>query len=304
MEWLVLVLLVPAILVPVVLLWGFTGCKFEPGRAPSPPLPPTDLSAAGVSVGSIALAWANPNTVPVTFQIERTREGESTSQVLVSSTTTVVDAGLDEATTYFYRVRAIQTSDGNQSALSDQAAGRTIGLAFQATLTNDQTALEGFCFVQRIEPTKLRQSTLPGGLTTLGARVRITLRGSTAANLVLDRVFISQTAATGDPYDSAGDLTHVASNVVVEANTPLPLPDVDYDLDHTRPLLVAFDLSQTPGSGNARFVTNILPTDAAMYFFPDTAEAGVADRKPSVAIPSPPYAISNSIYLVEKIEVV
>jgi hypothetical protein len=304
MEWLVLILLVPAILVPVVLLWGFAGCSFDPQPADLI-LAPTNVSAAGVSVSAIALTWDNPNTDPVTFQVERTKEGESSPQILSSSSTTLQDAGLQEATTYFYKVKAIRTSDNQDSELSEQAAGRTIGVAFEAGLTTDQAGLEGFCVVQRIEPTRLRQSTVPGGISTPGARVRITVRGSTAASLTLDRVYISQPAASGDPYDSAADLTPVDSGIVVPANTAVALPDVDYDLDKARPLLIAFDISAAAGSGNVRFVTNVPEAEAVMFFSPATIEASINDRSPSAANPGgASYVTSKSIYLVEKIEVV
>ena len=39
-EWLALILLVPAILVPIVLLFGFAGCGFEAEASPPPPPPP------------------------------------------------------------------------------------------------------------------------------------------------------------------------------------------------------------------------------------------------------------------------
>jgi hypothetical protein len=304
MEWLVLVVLVPAILVPVVLLWGFAGCTFTVPIS-SDTQRPTNLRAKGISVSAIALTWDNPNTDPVTFQVERTKQGESIPQILASTSTTLDDTGLEEATSYFYQVRAIRLSDNDESDLSDQAPARTLGLVFQSALTTDQTGLEGFCLVQRIEPTRLRQSTLAGGLATLGARVRITLRGSTATNLILNRVFISQPAAAGDLYDSGGDLTHVASNVVVDANVSVPMPDIDYDLDHTKPLLIAFDISSAPGSGSVRFIANVPEAEAIVHFNPATAEAGINDRLPSVSNPgAPAYTPSKSIYLVEKIEVV
>ena len=302
MEWLVLVLVVPAILIPVVLLWGFAGCGayiIGPAvRAPS------NLRATGISESVISLTWDDSNSAPVSFEVERTKEGESVPEVL-SSTTTFDDEGLEEATTYFYTVRAFRVSDNEGSAWSEQVAGRTIGVAFEAGLTTDQSGLEGFCLVQRIEPARLRQSTLPGDIQTLGARVRITVRGSTAAGLTLDRIYISRPAPSGDPYDSAADLTLVASGVIVPANTAIPLPLVDYDLDRTAPLLIAFDVSSSAGSGNVRFVTGVPATDAIMHIRPGTVQASVNDRSPSIADPgAPPYSPSPSIYLVEKIEVV
>lgn len=305
MEWLILVLVVPAILIPVVVLWGFAGCGFSAHAAPGAETP-TNVRASGTSASTIAVTWDNPNTEPVSFLVERKKEGESIPLIFPASSTTFPDTGLDEAATYFYQVRAVLIPSGSQSNLSDQASGRTFGTAFDEPRLSssgiDQSGLDGFCLVQRIEPTRLAQSTVPGGLTTQGARVRITLRGSTAANLILDRIFISQAAAV-DPYDSQGDLMHVASNAVVDAGLPVVLPDIDYDLDRTKPLLIAFDINAASGSGNVRFVANVPEAEATMYFRPATAAASLADRPPSGADPTP-FSVSKSIYLVEKIEVV
>jgi hypothetical protein len=293
-EWLVLAPLVPAILVPVVLLWGFAGCGF-PGIGSV--LRPTNVRAEGISVSEIRLTWENPHGPGVTFEVERTKEGETIPQTLAMSETTLIDSGLEEATTYFYTVTAMRIEYNDDSGPSDRVAGRTIGVAFEAGLTNDQTGWEGYCMVQRIEPARLRQSTLPGDMQTPGARVRITVRGSTAASLTLDRIYISRPAASGDPYDSAGDLIPVASGVVVPANAAVALDLIDYDLDRTSPLLIAFDISSNAGAGNLRHIAGVPATDATTYFRPATVEASNSSR-------SPGYLSSATIYVVEKIEVV
>ena len=304
LDWLILILLVPAILVPVVLLWGFAGCGFTAGAAGL--VPPTNLVATGTGANTIHLTWDDSNSnSPSSFRIERTREGETIPVLRSSTTNSFDDGGLLEATTYFYRVAAVRMSDNYSSGLSDQAAGRTIGVAFEATFTTDQPGLDGGCLVQRIEPTRLRQSTLAGDIQTLGARVRITVRGATNADLRIDRITISQPAASGDPYDSAADLTPVADSVLVPKNTAVALPLIDYDLVAAAPLLIAFDINATPGLGNVRFVTGVPPTEATFYFRASTAEAAVNDRSPSAANPgAPPYQTAPGIYLVERIEVV
>jgi hypothetical protein len=301
MEWLVLIFLVPAILVPVVLLWAFAGCEFVPGVAVHSAA--TDVSAEGISESAIRVTWTHAASNSVTFQIERTKEGQSLPEaVLTSTATTLEDTGLDEATTYSYTVTAFRNSDNEQSEPSDPVDARTIGVAFEADFTTDQTGWEGFCIVQRIEPVRLRQSTLPGDALTPGARVRITVRGSTAGSVTLDRIYISQPATTGNPltlnpYDSASDLSQVASGVVVPANTAVSLPLIDYDLDNTRPLLIAFDISPNAGTGKLRHSPMVPATDAVMYFRASTVEASINDRA-SAYVPNP------RIYLVEKIEVV
>jgi hypothetical protein len=134
--------------------------------------------------------------------------------------------------------------------------------------------------------------------------VFITIRGSTQGNLLIDRVFISQLGVSGNPYDSGGDNKVVALAVQVPANTRVTLSMVAYDLDRTRPLLVSFDINATAGNGNVRYVSSVLASDAVMYFRAATAEAGLEDRFPPVSNPGgAPYTMSNSIYLIETIEV-
>ena len=302
MEWLVLVLAVPAVLIPVIVIWGFSGCSFSPVILPDAP---TNVSAVGTGVSSIRVTWVNPDADVGSFRIERTKEGESTPTVLSSPTTTFDDPALEEATTYSYKVSAIRASDNEHSVLSLPASGRTFGVAFEATLTTDFGGLEGFCLVQRIEPARLLQSTLPGNLQTPGAGVQITLRGSTQADSLLDRIYISRVAPSGDPYDSGADLTLVATSVFVGQGQTVDLPPIDYDLDKTQPLLIAFDVSATSGLGKGRFVTGVPPTEAVTYLRAATAEASVSDRSPSAANPgAQAYQASPGIYLVERIQVV
>ncbi len=188
MEWLTLLLLVPAIVVPVVLLFGFAGCLTKPPRPEEPAFEQT----------------------------------------------------------------------------------------FAATFT-DVDGLRGRCLVQRIEPVRL---------FTSGSQV--------AESVVIDRILISQPAASGDPYDSADDLTDVATAVtLVQPNSSLTLPAVAYNLDRTKPLLIAMDISNN--SGTLPFLQGV-PTTDAVAFFNLGAEAAVNDRSPS-------YTTRPRIYLVERIDV-
>ena len=55
MEWLILFLLAPVIIVPIVLLFGFCGCGFTGhGRSPSAPF---NLKATAISDSAISLSW-------------------------------------------------------------------------------------------------------------------------------------------------------------------------------------------------------------------------------------------------------
>lgn len=287
-------LLATVMVVPVVLLYGYAGCSFEPGTFV--PVIPVNLTVTNVSSTSVSLSWVHDDVSEgVTFEVERLKDGDTTPVVLPASETSFTDTGLLLETLYRYRVRAVYGMF--PSEFSSQVEATTLGpqVCFSSTLMTDQAGLEGFCIVQRIEPARLAAG---------GSLVFITVRGSTVGNLVLDRVFISQPAAAGNPYDSAADLTQVATAVTVPANTPVVLPVVAYTLDRTRPLLVSFDISATAGQGNVRFQNPVPAAEAIMFFRAATAEASVADRLPSAANPgATPYNTSNSIYLIERIEV-
>jgi hypothetical protein len=194
MEWLTLLFLVPAIVVPVVLLVGFAGCYF------------------------------GARVEPLTFE---------------------------------------QT--------------------FAATFT-DTDALRGRCLVQRIESIRLFNS---------GSQVQITLQAF-AESVVIDRILISQPAASGDPYDSADDLTDVTTAVtLVQPNSSLTLPAVNYNLDRSQPLLIAMDISNT--SGVLPFLQGVPATDA-VAFFNLGAEAATKDRTSG-------YTSRPRIYVIQRIDV-
>jgi hypothetical protein len=314
MDWLILILGVPAILIPPVLLFGFAGCHSASictddrdcpagtecidgscvvvGQANPPLFPPQNLAAIALDDHSVSLTWTSADPAGTEFRIERMEDdGEEFGTILddVPSTSATDTSGL-EGVTYLYRVRALL--DGEVSAPSDIASATTFTVA-SGTLTDDAPGFEGFCAVQRLSRNLL---------TAGGTQVRIVLRGSTAGSLTLDRVTISQAAATGDPFDSAADLTDVASNVIIPPNTAVTVPPngpVNYTLDPTRDLLVAFDISNTTGEGNARVAVGTLPGGDA-FSKPRTAEAGRRDRGGTDGYPN---HAPDSLALVEKIMV-
>jgi hypothetical protein len=259
-------------------------------RAP-PAFSPQNLAAIALDDQSVALTWTSADPAGTEFRIERMEDdGEKFETILddVPSTSATDTSGL-EGVTYLYRVRALLA--GEVSAPSDIASATTFTVAFTGTLTDDASGFEGFCAVQRLSRNLL---------TAGGTQVRIVLRGSTADSLALDRVTISQAAATGDPFDSAADLTDVASNVIIPLNTAVTVPPngrVNYTLDPTRDLLLAFDISNTTGEGNVRVAVGTLPGGDA-FSKPATAEAGVRDRGGTTGYPN--HAV-DSLALIEKI---
>jgi hypothetical protein len=76
-DWLILLLLVPAIVAPIVLLLGFAGCKFEHGtQDPNLALD----SAVGTSPTTINLTWSYDTAQIVTFNFVRLRLPDRTEQ--------------------------------------------------------------------------------------------------------------------------------------------------------------------------------------------------------------------------------
>jgi len=301
MEWLLLSLLVPAVLVPVVLLFGFAGCDVV-FRLRDRLQTPGNLAATGVSASEIQLTWQSSHT-GVEFEIERTPDG-GTAVTLAErpSTTSFLDSLLAADTVHFYRVRALKTGQIS-SLFSGTASGKTLPAvgpvtfepSFETSLPTDDISMAGWTVVQRIEASRLSRS---------GTQVRLTISGAPDADVRIDRIFISQPAAAGNPYDSAPDLTLVAANVVVPISAPVPgsiaLPPVAYALDETRPLLVAFDIA-TQNLGSVQTLTGVPPSDATTFLLPGSdvvprLEAGLTAR-------SAGYQQRAIILLVLKIEV-
>jgi hypothetical protein len=167
---------------------------------------------------------------------------------------------------------------------------------FSETLSADEAGWEGYCLVQRIEAVRLSRS---------GKRVRLTLRASSASDAYIDRIYISQPAPAGDPYDSAADLTQVTFVALVppgalfipagqSVTLPLsPVQDITYNLDEGQPLLIAVDFSAAYPSGIK--CTKAVPTEQACAYYKSGAEAAKPDRSGFTKYPG--------IYLIEKIEV-
>ncbi len=89
--------------------------------------PPSNLVATVNSSSQITLSWADNSTTEQSFKIERSTAGGSFSQIATvpADTTTYVNTGLSESTSYSYRVRAAFSS--GDSAYSNTAAAVTSG---------------------------------------------------------------------------------------------------------------------------------------------------------------------------------
>jgi len=305
-EWLTLLLLVPAVVVPVVLLVGFAGCDrvfgLEHIDTPPPvPVVPVIVSADGESGTVITLTWMYSGSA-ADFEFERMKLPERTRGTFTAATSPHHDdnngQGLEPGTDYLYRVRAIG-SDGEASEWSSpepNILGTTLPFETTFAWTPDEEArsrdapgLRGFCTVQRIETTRLSKS---------GSRVKFTLRASSVGNASIASIYISKPPDPGpgiDLYDSdSSDLTQVSSAVIVPANSSLTLPAIKYQLDSQHPLLIAIDFSASLPS-DIKVVDNVLGTEATTYYKVPSAEASIPDRSGFTPV--------NRMFIVERIEV-
>jgi hypothetical protein len=123
------------------------------------------------------------------------------------------------------------------------------------------------CIVQRIEGA-------PGGLIKGGSKVTITVQRPSTGQLRLLNLFISRASShldpSRDPYDSADDQTPVLSGELLLAADPasptVELPLINYTLDPTQPLLIAFDIG---AEGDLAASTNqVPPFQATAYIGP------------------------------------
>ncbi len=276
-EWLTLLLLIPAIIVPVLVLAGFAACDRVFGLEHINPVPPMIDSAAGKDDTTITLIWHWSATAQK-FEFERTDPNGNVAHFDAPAPAAPFDdTGLTPGTSYSYRVRGTDTS-GDTSDWSAPVTGATFATAYAKTLTADSVNWQGYTLVQRIEAAQLAAA---------GPHVRITVQAGSARGASIDRISISQVASGGKPYDSAPDLTLVydlaatqQQPFVVPAGMTQSLPIVAYTLNRFQPLLIAVDFSAAPPSDVA---TTTVPTSEAIAYYlqTSTGEASVQTRSPN-----------------------
>jgi hypothetical protein len=207
------------------------------------------------------------------------------------------DSSLKPGKPYEYQVFAsvaAQESDG-----SDKKTATTFAEAYNVPLTTPDPGLEGRTIVQRIDGGHITSASGAGG------KVRLTLRGSTVANLVINKVTISQPATIGQAWDSAGVIKEVLFNngqsgVTILANATKANPAVsdvtshDFVLGPGQDLLIALDISTTDGS--ARRATMPGPTQYQKLGPPEAAKP--PPRSPNYQ------TFAGRVSIIDKIEVV
>jgi len=288
MEWALLVVLIPAIVIPIVLLFGFAGCQLVFPLKDNPVFPGT-VSAEVGSRSAITVRWEYTGMEAARFEVRRKRSLDATFELVSPPAFTeseFTDTGLDEDTSYDFRVIAII---GSEPTGPGEVTAVTFGKVFEATLPAE-VAGPNRGVVQRIEPARLARS---------GSRVQLTLQRPSGGALIINRLSLSHAAAAGDPYDSAGPpalLVDAADPLFIPADPAagtLELPAIDFALDQTRPLLVAFDVG---GVGQVRLLTGVSFSEATTFAAPPgVQEAAIADRQTG-------YTAINSITLIQRID--
>jgi uncharacterized delta-60 repeat protein len=81
-----------------------------------PPASPSNLTAQTVSTSSITISWSDNSTTETGFEIYRSTANNSNYSLINTTTANVItftDVSLSSATTYFYKVRAINAGGGS-----------------------------------------------------------------------------------------------------------------------------------------------------------------------------------------------
>jgi hypothetical protein len=122
MDWLILAALVPAVLIPIVLLFGFCGCgRFGSDDGDQPkPIAPTNLHAVlAFTKDGFVLTWTNNDADSEGSRIERRNSADppgASPKLLDNDNAAAIyldqKSGLTEGTTFTYQVRSNVTGKG------------------------------------------------------------------------------------------------------------------------------------------------------------------------------------------------
>jgi hypothetical protein len=260
-EWLILLLLVPAVVVPAVLLFGFAGCNPIFGLDPTVlAVPPVMESVTGTSISSITVTWTHDHTGD--FEIERTRlpdpskppplpgdpEYEPKTFPAPAPPLSYEDSGLVRATVYQYRVRVVY-SDGGTGDWSERLTGATqAGFAIL-----DVTQTENF---GNVGNATVKCEIVVADLIApafVPARMWITLGQLTSAgeSVTFSKVFIGHKAAGGDAWDAIS-LTPVRFGsldaTVVEPGNTIRSDEIPFGWDRTSALVLSMFFAGGPTS--------------------------------------------------------
>jgi len=199
-ELLVLIVLTPAIVVPVVLMFGFAGCSFE-GHGVAPPADPWNLRVTETAVDSISLAWdyLDPHPEAVTFAIVHDETEPPLATGLTSKAFT--HAGLAAGTAHAYQVRAVPIPGVSPSHTVPVPPLVATTRKFETVFTAAQIAPNPQNGVNSQNDTLIMRIS---AVSKTGRFVRITLRGIAGQTTALSAITISRAvpATAVQPWDS------------------------------------------------------------------------------------------------------
>jgi hypothetical protein len=300
MPWLLIIgaVVLVGLIVTLFIIAPFSRPPFRPRATP------LIITAAATSAHSIRLTLEK-GPGPVEVELERSSAPDPSPVSLFTLFSTYDDKNLLPDTFYSYRTRF----SNPQSDWSPPKNAKTLFNALPpGELVLSETGWQGLCIVQRFEANVLSRS---------GNVVSITLRVP-ATGISIERIYISPAdpAPGMDPYDSSDYLgafhdTDTTPALVVppsptNQSQTVTLPVISYGVDHTRPLLIAIELSASPPS--SIMYKPVPPETAVAYYKPqgplqpgEQPEARKTDRDGYSRWPAAP--TQGGIYLVETIEV-
>jgi len=218
----------------------------------TPPTVPANLSATATGTSTIDLTWspsADPETGVVGYRVFR-----NGSQIGSTDQTTFTDSGLNPATTYDYRVRAVN-GEGLESGLSNEDSATTLDATGPTTPTNLEASPAG---TNRIDLTWTASSDPETGI----AGYRIFRDGSqvgqTAQTSFTDTGLSPATeyeyrvrAVNGDGI--ASGLSDAASATTLDATAPTTPQNLAATPVGTERIDLAWSASQDPETGIAGY---------------------------------------------------
>lgn len=126
------------------ILFGDPALRLQ--NVPVPLEAPDPLIAETVSWDKISLNWTDNAATESNFRIERSLDGETGWQqiaVVGADVTSYLDTGLDELTTYHYRVRAFREADWMLSEFSNIASATSLSFLDAPSNLAASTSCEG-----------------------------------------------------------------------------------------------------------------------------------------------------------------
>jgi hypothetical protein len=260
------------------------------------PEAPVDVEVIPQEVEKMGVKWTNKSTNSNDVIIRNDFQGKSTSGTTNTphskNVTQPVELQVLKGSVNQIRVFAVMKgyrdgkADQDISSVTLPAVVRK-SLAFGpiAVATDQVPTLATHCLVQRIASSLLENS----------GKIRLWLvNGSPTGNLVIERFSVSQPAAGGNEYDSEqANIKKVNQTVSLPAGSAAQPVDVDYSLDQTKDLLIAFDIDDN--AGECRYNDNL--AGATLFYKASIKQAFTEARDPD-------YAREDSrLYFVERIEV-